>query len=198
MKEVIIMSNITTTQKIKNCNQKLNYSDLRAKLNAILCNFLDYEIEICNSGQFDSDYMEFCTDDILTIIKNQGGTYLKEDNNSTILYAHITSVSLDYEDHGILTFGLGLDIADGRNCVFGSHTLDKYDRETKKHYCPSYSMELITRIMKVVGVSKWEDCKGKHIRVVSDGWDCSIKKIGNLMKDEWFDIEEFFKEYKTE
>ncbi len=119
-------------------------------------------------------------------------------NNSTILNAHITSVSLGYEDHGILTFGLGLDIADGTSCVFGGYALDEYDNETKKRYCPPYSMELITRIMKVVGVSKWEDCKGKYIRVVSNGWDKSITKIGNLMKDEWLDIPEFFKEYGIE
>jgi hypothetical protein len=119
-------------------------------------------------------------------------------NNSTILNAHITSTSLGYEDHGILTFGLGLDIADGTSCVFGGYALDKYNEETKKRYCPPYSMGLITRIMKVVGVSKWEDCKGEYIRVVSNGWGRSITKIGNLMKDEWLDILEFFKEYGIE
>lgn len=52
--------------------------------------------------------------------------------------------------------------------------------------------------MKVVGVSKWEDCNGKYIRVVSNGLGKSITKIGNLMKDEWLDIPEFFKEYRIE
>lgn len=80
---------------------------------------------------------------------------------------------------------------------FGGYALDEYDKETKERYCPSYSMELISRIMKVVGVSKWEDFKGEYIRVVSNGWGSSIKKIGNLMKDEWFDIEDFFKEYEN-
>ena len=50
--------------------------------------------------------------------------------------------------------------------------------------------------MKVVGVSRWEDLKGKYIRVVSNGWGGSIKKIGNLMKNEWFDIDAFFKAYE--
>lgn len=59
-------------------------------------------------------------------------------------------------------------------------------------------MDLIARIMKVVGVSKWEDCKGKYIRVVSNGLGRSITKIGNIMKDEWLDIPEFLKEYGIE
>lgn len=49
--------------------------------------------------------------------------------------------------------------------------------------------------MKVVGVSRWEDLKGKYIRVVSNGWGSTLKTIGNLMKDEWFNITEFFTEY---
>lgn len=116
-------------------------------------------------------------------------------SESEIVNAQITNTTLGYEDHGILTFGLTLDIASGGGCVFGGYALDEYNKETKKRYCPGYSMELIVRIMKVVGVSSWESLEGKYIRVVSGGWGSSIKKIGNLMKDEWFDIEEFFKEY---
>ena len=102
---------------------------------------------------------------------------------SEILNAQITNVSLGYEDHGILTFGLSLNIADGTSCTFGGYALDEYDKETKKRYCPAYSMELITRIMKAVGVSRWEALKGKYIRVVSNGRSSIIKKIGNLMKN---------------
>ena len=115
---------------------------------------------------------------------------------SEILNAQITKVSLGYEDHGILTFGLSLNIADGTCCTFGGYALDEYDKKTKKRYCPAYSMELITRIMKAVGVSRWEDLKGKYIRVVSNGRSSIIKKIGNLMKNDWFDIDAFFKEYE--
>ena len=117
-------------------------------------------------------------------------------NTSEILNAQITDIYLGYEDHGILTFGISLNIADGTNCVFGGYALDEYDKETEKRYCPAYSMELITRIMKTVGVSRWEDLKGKYIRVVSNGRSSIIKKIGNLMKNEWFDIDAFFKEYE--
>ena len=112
--------------------------------------------------------------------------------NTSIYNAQITDISLGYESHGILTFGLTLDIANGTGVVFGGYALDEYDKETKKRYCSPYAMEVITQIMKVVGVSTWEECKGKYIRVISNGWGSKITKIGNLMKDEWFDIKEFF------
>lgn len=47
--------------------------------------------------------------------------------------------------------------------------------------------------MKTVGVDNWEDLEGKYIRVVNRGIGRTIKTIGNLMEDKWFDIEEFFK-----
>ena len=116
-------------------------------------------------------------------------------NIPEILNAQIKNVSIYYEDHGILTFGISVDISDGTTCVIGGYALDEYNKNTKKRQCCAYSMDLLTRIMKVVGVSKWEDCKNKYIRVVSNGLGGSITKIGNLMKDEWLDIPDFFKEY---
>lgn len=46
--------------------------------------------------------------------------------------AKITSTSLGYEDHGILTFGLCLDISGGGGVVYGGFALDGYDKEKKK------------------------------------------------------------------
>ena len=119
-------------------------------------------------------------------------------NTPEILNAQIKNISIYYEDHGILTFGIAVAISDGTAYVIGGYALDEYNKNTKKRQCCAYSMDLLTRIMKVVGVSKWEDCKDKYIRVVSKGWGSSIAKIGNIMKDEWLDIPEFFKEYGIE
>ena len=54
------------------------------------------------------------------------------------------------------------------------------------------------RIMDVVGVSRWEDLKGEYCRVESEGWGSSIHKIGNIMKDKWFDIDQFFKTHQKD
>lgn len=62
-------------KKTNEDERKMNYVELRHKVHDILGDFLCHEIEICNAGEFDSDYMEFCTDDILHLIKRQGGTY---------------------------------------------------------------------------------------------------------------------------
>ena len=115
-------------------------------------------------------------------------------NTPEILNAQIKNVSI-YYDHGILTFGIAVDISDGTACVIGGYVLDEYNKDTKKRQCCAYSIDLLTQIMKVVGVSKWEDCKGKYIRVVSNGLGRSIIKIGNLMKNEWLDIDAFLQEH---
>lgn len=62
-------------QQKKTDNKKMNYDELRRKIHDILEDFLYHEIEICNAGEFDFDYMEFRTDDILHLIKRQGGAY---------------------------------------------------------------------------------------------------------------------------
>lgn len=48
------------------------------------------------------------------------------------------------------------------------------------------------KIMDTVGVERWEDLPGKYIRVESGGWGSTITKIGNIIKDKWFDLKEFF------
>lgn len=56
-------------------DEKLNYSELREEIHKILCEFLEYERPMQNNGEFDFEYLEFRTDDILRLIKRQGGTY---------------------------------------------------------------------------------------------------------------------------
>ena len=50
--------------------------------------------------------------------------------------------------------------------------------------------------MNVVGVDRWENLVGKYCRVQSDGWGSTIKVIGNIIEDKWFDIGKFFEEKK--
>lgn len=113
-----------------------------------------------------------------------------------IINAKIKNTTLGYEDHGILTFGLGLDLAGGMFTTFGGYGLDTYDKVSKKRICYAYGMQLIVEIMKTVGVEKWEDLTGKYIRVVDEGYNTPIRKIGNLMEDKWFDINEFYNIHK--
>ena len=59
----------------KQSDKKLNYSELREEIHRILCDFLEFELPIQNDGEFDFEYMEYRTDDILHLIKRQGGAY---------------------------------------------------------------------------------------------------------------------------
>lgn len=48
------------------------------------------------------------------------------------------------------------------------------------------------RIMDVVGVEDLMDMKGEYVRVASKGLGISVKIIGNIIKDKWFDYGSFF------
>ena len=59
----------------KKVSKKLTYSELREEIHKILCDFLEFELPLQNNGEFDFEYLEFRTDEILKLIKKQGGTY---------------------------------------------------------------------------------------------------------------------------
>lgn len=53
--------------------EKFIYSELREEIHKILCDFLSHEHLLQNEGEFDFEFLEFSTDDILKLIKRQGG-----------------------------------------------------------------------------------------------------------------------------
>jgi len=109
------------------------------------------------------------------------------------LNAYIKSTSLGYEDGGIFSFRLCLDIQDGCGCCVGGYAMDGYSKLQDKRVGSAYGMDLIIRILEVVGVRTWEELKGKYIRVESPGLGGRITKIGNLMKNDWVDFDTFGK-----
>jgi len=55
--------------------RKLNYKETREEIHRILFDFFDRELECSEDNEFDFEFMEFRTDDILKLIQNQGGDY---------------------------------------------------------------------------------------------------------------------------
>lgn len=55
-------------------------------------------------------------------------------------------------------------------------------------------------IIRVVGVTKWEDLKDKLIRIRVSGvaGGRKIEAIGNILEDEWFNFEKFYEEKRME
>lgn len=108
-----------------------------------------------------------------------------------ITNARIKSTMLGREDHGIMTWMIYID-AEDFSCGVGGYCLDSYDKETKTRVFRAESMESVSKLLEVVGVDKWEDLPGKYIRFEDSGWGSTVTKIGNIIKDDWFDLKEFF------
>lgn len=107
--------------------------------------------------------------------------------------AKITDTFLGIEDHGIFTFCLYL-YYDHAHQGYGHYALE----ECGKGY--PYSADVIKQILKIVGVTKWEDLVNKLIRIRVSGAGCGkkIEAIGNILEDEWFSFEDFYEENPVE
>lgn len=106
--------------------------------------------------------------------------------------AKITKVSITMADHGCLTFWVYLD-GGGWGCGFGGYCVghgfldsDTFKAENGK------GLEAMMHIMNVVGVEKWEDLEGKYVRCKTEGISEPIYEIGNILKNKWFNIKDFF------
>lgn len=106
--------------------------------------------------------------------------------------AIIESTMLGREDHGLMTFMILVKFDKGGSCGIGGWALDQYDKNTKTRVFQAKSMEVISKILEVVGVETWEELPGKYIRFEDGGWGSTITKIGNIIENKWFDIREFF------
>lgn len=116
-----------------------------------------------------------------------------EDAGYKIENAKIKSIDLSMANHGVLCLSMGLE-GNGWGCVYGGYVLGKGYLGCDDDYFEGskQGMESIIRIMDVVGCERFNDMKGKVIRVAVKGWGDSIKIIGNVLEDNWFDAETFY------
>ena len=107
--------------------------------------------------------------------------------------ALITNVDLSMADHGCLTLAMTLE-GSGWGVVYGGYCLGKgyLDADDDFFDGSASGMEYLMRIMDTVGVEKFQDLRGKYIRVATKGLGDSVKIIGNIIKNKWFDAETFF------
>lgn len=112
--------------------------------------------------------------------------------STEIKNAIIESTSISTDDHGILTAWLNLDYGDSGQ-GFGGYVLYKPGSLLKGKIEAQYTGHFIDRCMQIAGVSKWEDMRGKPIRVRCGGLGEMIKSIGHILHDDWFNPSEDFK-----
>ncbi len=122
-----------------------------------------------------------------------------------IYNARITDTRLGYDDWNNLILCLYTESEYGM-CGFGGCSFGKQDDsnpdESNSYKKPKYinfewTSELIMNILDVVGVDKWEDIKGKLIRIRTNGkTGCAggIEAIGNILENKWFSIQDFYAE----
>lgn len=113
--------------------------------------------------------------------------------------AQITSVSLNMRNHGCFTLDIVLR-GDGWGVCYGGYCLGHgYLGADENYFQGSKSgMKVIMRIMDVIGVSDLFEAKGKYVRVAVKGWGDTVKIIGNIVEEKWFDYESFFEDEKGE
>lgn len=104
--------------------------------------------------------------------------------------AIIEKTMLGIEDHGIMTFYIDLKQS-GSGQGFGGYTLDDRPlQDAQGHRFGDRQPSIlcgfcIKRILDVVGVNKWEDLVGKHVRVDGEEYG-DIYAIGHIIEDKWF------------
>ena len=104
------------------------------------------------------------------------------------LNAKITETKLG-EDHGCLTAYIYIE-----GGGIGGYCLDHWCSEVG-HYGSFDGYGDIIELMKTLEVDKWEDLKGKYVRVHVDEHN-KIDRIGHLMKDKWFSFKEYVEKVK--
>ena len=96
--------------------------------------------------------------------------------------AIIESATITSDEHGCLSAWLHLDYG-GCGQGFGGWAL--YLPESFKHHKKeSVAGHFIYRVMQIADVTKWDQLKGKTIRVKAE--HSKVHEIGHIVKEDWF------------
>ena len=106
--------------------------------------------------------------------------------------------SADLSMRNCCCLDMSLTLSGQVNVCFGGYCLGKGYLGAKDDFWKGSAagLEYIMRIMDVVGVDSFQELKGKYVRVAHKGLGSSVKIIGNITKEKWFDAESFFKDKK--
>jgi len=113
-----------------------------------------------------------------------------EEKNAVIESATITT-----EDYGLLSAWIFLDYG-GSGQGFGGYSLYLPKAFSHADNQKNYAGHFIWRVMEIAGVGKWDQLKGKTIRVRAD--HSKVHAIGHIVKNDWFDPSKDFKQLEAD
>lgn len=116
---------------------------------------------------------------------------------SEVVNAQIKATSLGVDDGPCFSCWLYLEWP-GAGIGFGGYALDEYDKAKNRRCGVGMSIDFLQEIMDVVGVRKWEDLKGKYVRLDTEGWGGKALGIGNLLEEKWLYPQQWFIEHEAE
>ena len=107
--------------------------------------------------------------------------------------AIIKQIDISTADHCCATLNIILE-GNGWGVSYGGYNLGRAGAYIKREEIESSGkcFESILQIMWTLGTDSLVNLKGKYCRVATKGWGSSVKIIGNLIKDKWFDYDSFF------
>lgn len=111
----------------------------------------------------------------------------------TLRNALITNVDLSTENYCSATLSIILD-GDGWGVCYGGYKLGHAGTYIKREEIEGtkQGFEAILQIMWVLNSDSLFGLKDKYVRVATKGWGDTIKIIGHITKDQWFDYGSFF------
>lgn len=77
--------------------------------------------------------------------------------------ATVRKADLGYDDHGIFTAYVHLQLEDGFSQAFGGWGLDDYDPAQGRRVATLEGMQFIIELMRTVGVSEWGQLVGRTV-----------------------------------
>lgn len=98
----------------------------------------------------------------------------------------IESTYLGWEDHGIVTAYLGVNLDDGSFRQVGGYCLANYNADTNEQEGTAFGLDHVMAIMKAINVRSWEEVKGKSITLLLEdsGWNSKVMGITGIHNDD--------------